>query len=63
MIKHLTPQIGEDVELYYAYQANIAMAFFDAYYRNKKKYMNREDIHRIANEGAKDFLNLLIREK
>ena len=57
--------LREDEELYYAYQANIAMAFYDEYYRAKKTkpyYLNREDIHEIANNAAKNFLNLLIKE-
>jgi purine nucleoside phosphorylase len=57
--------LREDPELYYAYQANIAMAFVDTYHNYKKKMdkasLNYEDIHTIANEAAQYFLNLLIK--
>lgn len=60
-VKILTDAIRNDNELYYVYQANIAMAFKDEFYRNNKKYKNTEDIHEIANTAAKNFLNLWIR--
>lgn len=41
------------------WQANIAMAFKDEYYRNSSKYKNQQDIHVIANTAAKNFLALL----
>jgi len=53
-------EIRDDRELYYVYQANIAMAFKDAYARNKKRSKNLRDIHEIANIAAKNFLNLWI---
>lgn len=51
----------KDPGYYYSWQANIAMAFKDEYSRNKKKYKNRQDIHEIANNAAKNFLNILMR--
>lgn len=57
-------KIKEDKELYYAYQANIAMAFKDEYHRFKKKKgksLNNADIHEIANNSAKYFLDLLLK--
>ena len=52
--------------LYHAWQCNIAMAFKDEVGR-KKKEMDCEDIcneelHEIANQAAKNFLDLLIKE-
>jgi hypothetical protein len=38
---------------------NIAMAFKDEYSRNRLKYKTRQDIHKIANTAANDFLKLL----
>ena len=61
MIEKLKKALKEDKELYYAYQSNIAMAFYDEYRRCEKKYKNIEDIHRIANNAAKNFLDLLIK--
>jgi len=59
-------ELKEDKELYYGYQANIAMAFMDTYryYKknNNKKYINNNDLHIISNDAAKKFLNLLIKE-
>lgn len=61
--------IGElriDEELYYVWQSNIAMAFKDSYYHykqeNDKQYINNKDMYLIANDAAKNFLNLLIRK-
>ena len=57
-VKTLIEHLKEDEELFYGYQSNIAMAFYDAYYNDKKKYKNKEDIHRIANDAAINFLNI-----
>lgn len=48
---------------YYAWQSNIAMAFKDEYYREALKEHTAEnvDIHKVANEAAKNFLDLLIK--
>lgn len=56
--------LREDNEYYYAWQATIAMAFKDVYYeemRNDPRFPMEPDIHKIANEAAKRFLNLLIK--
>lgn len=58
----ITKAIREDAEMFYGYQSNIAMAFVDEYRRRSKKYKNRQDIHKIANTAAKDFLNMWIKE-
>jgi hypothetical protein len=43
------------------------MAVSDAIYWHKKKlgkkYLNKQDINKATNEGAKNFLNLLIKTK
>ena len=57
-VETLTKAIKNDSELYYGYQANIAMAFKDEYNRNHKKYKNKEDVHNIANKAAMNFLNM-----
>ena len=62
MITSLRKKLKEDKELYYGYQANIAVQFQDEYARNKKKYKNRQDIHKISNTAAKNFLDLLIKD-
>lgn len=55
-------EIKKDKALFEAYQANIAMSFVDhAYYwkkAHKKCYLSGYDIHRIANDAAKNFLNM-----
>lgn len=59
-VQQVTTQIKADPELYYAYQANIAMAFVDEMGRESEKGMthNRERTHKIANQAAKNFLDL-----
>ena len=61
MIEKLIKELRKDNSegsYYYSWQANIAMAMYDAYNRAKDK----NDIHKISNEGAKAFLDLLIRK-
>lgn len=55
---------------YYSWQANIAMAFQDEFWRTVEKEDNDVFlkievplIHKISNEAAKNFLNLLISKK
>jgi len=65
-VKTLRKALKNDTDLYYAYQANIAMQFKDEYSRKRKlknyEYLNNDDIHEIANTAAKTFLNLLIKK-
>jgi len=61
MINKLIKKLKEDKDYYYGWQSNIAMAFKDEYDRDKKKYKNREDIIRISNQAAQNFLNMLIK--
>ena len=49
--------LKKDKELYYAYQSNIAMAFQDAVTGAGYRF---PDLHKLANDAAKNFLNLLI---
>ncbi|MCP4651589.1 MAG: hypothetical protein GY853_16125 [PVC group bacterium] len=51
--------LHEDKELYYAYQSNIAMSFVDELRRQGYKL---PDEHKIANNAAKQFLDLLIKK-
>ena len=57
-VEKLTTEIKQDEGFFMSYQANIAMAFQDEYYRCEKKYKNKTDIHQISNTAAKNFLNL-----
>lgn len=41
-----------------AWQANIAMAFKDAYWQSEDK----EEIHEISNRAADNFLNLICKK-
>jgi len=59
-VKVLSNALKEDEGLYMAYQSNIAVAFQDEFARSTLKYKNREEVHRISNEAAKNFLNTLI---
>ena len=52
-----------DEEYAYTWQANLAMCFYDAYFRvNDKNAVSNEEeleIHIIANDAARDFLEKL----
>lgn len=60
----LCKALKEDEELYYGYQANIAVQFQDEMRKYEEKYkiqpISHEGLHTISNEAAKNFLNLLI---
>ena len=55
-------ELVKDPELWYAFKANIAVQFQDSahWHRLEKEnnYLNREDIHKISNEAAENFLKL-----
>jgi len=54
----LTEALINDKDYYVAWQTNIAMEFKDEWQckRSKKKYLNAQDVHEIANEAAHNFL-------
>lgn len=52
--------LKEDTGYFYSWQANIAVAFQDEFFRRNTP-MTREEIHEISNKAAKDFLILLTR--
>ncbi len=62
-LTNITNALKRDEQFYYAYKANIAMAFKDRVSQYKKeknkKVLSNEDIHIIANEAADNFLKLL----
>lgn len=55
-MKVVTTAIKNDPELFYGYQANIAVCFQDECASNK--IGSKQTIHEISNEAAKNFLNL-----
>ena len=67
----LRKTLKEDPDYYYTWQANIAMQFKDLIKYPFKIQGNEEErvctykigeIHEIANQAAKNFLNLLIKD-
>ncbi len=58
-LKTVTSTIKSDKELYFGYQSNIAMAFYDEARKNGT-VIPHEELLRIANGAAKNFLNLWI---
>lgn len=61
MIEKLIEELKKDKSegsYYYGWQANIAVAMQDAF----KDAKDKTDIHKISNDGAKRFLELLIRQ-
>lgn len=67
MIEELIKELRKDKSegsLYHVYQCNIAMQFQDEFKRFTSNYGPFEaanNIHRISNNAAKNFLDLLIR--
>jgi len=64
-VETVTKAIREDKELYIAYQANIAMSFQDEFRRQMGQIGRNEaieNIHQIANNAAKNFLDLWCKE-
>lgn len=62
-IEILVKAIKDDKDLYYAWQSNIAMAIKDEWDKEMPVRGIRgasKDIHVLANESAKRFLDLLI---
>ena len=59
----LRKDLSNDDEYAFTWQANLAMCFYDAYFRaNDKNAFSREEeleIHIIANDAARDFLEKL----
>lgn len=66
-VKHLTQKLKNDPSYRIGWQSNIAMAFYDRAYQYRKgkkiKYLSMVDIHKIANDAANSFLNLLCTDK
>lgn len=64
-LKVVRNYIINDPEIKRGYIANIAMPFLDSEYnyrkKHKKKYLNREDKHTIANEAAEWFMNIWLK--
>ena len=59
LIKALSEDKSEG-SYYYSWQANIAMAFKDEWERyDEKGYCKKEHLHMVANNAAKNFLNML----
>ena len=58
-------ELRRDEGYYRGWQSNIAMAIYDECKRkglvNTKQEGTEKSLHRIANQGAKNFLDLLIR--
>jgi len=57
----LTKNLKKDSGYFMAWQANIAMAIYDEIHKIKK-HRSLKKIHLACNEGAKNFLNLLIKD-
>ena len=64
-VKTLIEALKSDEDYRRSWSANIAMAFKDEHYRfagdgaGSVGFVNRDDVHEIANQSADNFLNLL----
>jgi len=65
-VKNFCKAMREHPDMFHSYKANIAMAFKDEISRHRSeqgyKYLNRGEIHTLANNAAQNFLQLLIKE-
>ena len=61
-IRLLGRTLKKDTNYYRSWKANIALAFYDEY-RRTKGYKSRAILHKIANQSADNFLELLMRSK
>jgi len=61
MIERLQKELKKDKNYFYAWQSNIAMAFIDEFRREAKRGPSYKELHKIANNAAKNFLNDLLR--
>lgn len=59
-IKHIQKHLNEDEDYYMSWQANIALQFYDEY-RRHDTILPHAKLHEIANNAAKNFLNLLLK--
>lgn len=53
--------LRQDSGYYAAWQANIAMAFFDEWKKDRPR--NSDEVHATANRAAKQFLDFLMRDE
>lgn len=65
-VETLCAALKEDAGYYYSWQANIAMAFKDEFWRTCSTHqhldlMDDESLHIIANKGADNFLKQLMK--
>lgn len=60
-VKKVMSEIRKDKELYYAFQANIAMSFVDENRRLGSRDSYKK-VHLMANQAAKNFLDMFIKK-
>lgn len=60
-VKIVQEHLRADPELYFGYQSNIAMAFYNKCLE-EKPHLNKEEVLEISNIAAKAFLDLFIKE-
>ncbi len=61
-VETLKNALRDDADFYYAYQSNIAMAFYDTAIEQNYAETNVHILATVANDAAKRFLNLLLDE-
>ena len=62
-VETLVMALKEDKDLYFAYQSNIAMAFYDELRKRYNFSINRMDLSEMCNQAAVNFLELLCSER
>lgn len=65
-MNHLKTQLKNDEQYRYGWISNLAMSYIDLEksYRDKtkKKYLNQKDKVQIANDAAKNFIQILLQQ-
>lgn len=58
----LSKALSADESFYYGWQSNIAMAFYDEY-RRAGNNLSHSAVMAVANQAAKNFLDLLVEKE
>ena len=60
-VEKLSEELKNDKDLYFGYQANIAMAFQDTV-TDEYPELQGTELHKVSNDAAKRFLTLFIKD-
>lgn len=65
-VNKLIQSLRDSEELYYGYQSNISMSFYDEFTKSYSSFnehqIDNTALNEICNQSAKNFLNLFIKQ-